>query len=148
MRWIAAGSVATIGALVVIGVATSSGGGGHSSSPARPAKVTAAPPDQNKLHPPAKDLDFIRLVDKGSYGVADIWVRLQITNHSSKTSDYDVQYDVTRNSTGQRVYHGETLEDAVRPSQTATDDDITTNINGVNGYTVHVVSVVRQESLG
>lgn len=146
---------------VVIGVIAGIAGGGGAKKPAittTPTPTQSQDPAPKKAAPAPKPapapkqqadsvtgkLDDQSVVD-GSFVVDNIYANFTVVNHSSKASDYDVNYQVTLPN-GTRVDSGEAYVLNVQPGQTAKDQEYllqATHKNVQDGATVSVTSVDR-----
>lgn len=141
-------NLAAISVAVVVASAVVSG----CSSNSKPGEIvgtvttkSAHAPAKTGSHPAAADLTSLRLDDRSAYGVPDIWVTYAITNHSSKRSDYEVDWEAL-NSSGVRVSSGTEFEQNVSAGETLKGSDVTT-LNAAKGIKLHVISVSRTASL-
>lgn len=125
-------AIVLIIAIVIIAAIAGHGGGGggggyskpaskpHYTAPAKPAPAKPKPPVVNER----ADLTYFRLSDRSVPDLTDIWVTWAVTNHSSKASDYQIDWEAL-NSSGTRVDSGEQLTTNVQPGQTAKDSSPT-----------------------
>ncbi|GAA2694450.1 hypothetical protein GCM10010400_70060 [Streptomyces aculeolatus] len=141
--------------LIAVSMAAAALGGGgaeepgtSSSAPAAPAKGDDKPPPKEKPEAKEKseadDLTSINLDDRSEYGVPDIWVTYTIRNNSSKTSNYEVSYEVV-DSSGTRVYNSVLWVTDVQPGQTDKGEDYTT-LETMEGMKLNVTGLDRMES--
>lgn len=141
--------VAIIAIVIIAAVAGHGGGGGGYSKPSKPpANYSAPAKPKPAAKPPVNeraDLDYFRLSDRSVPDLTNIWVTWAVTNHSSKASDYQIDWEAL-NASGTRVDSGEQLTTNVQPGQTAKDSSPTTL------STTHVKLVItkfdRTESFG
>lgn len=147
---IIAAVVAAVALIIVVAVAMS--GGGHKAAtvttPPKPSSSTSAPhkPPPAPTHKaPAEraDLNYLRLDDRSQSGITDIWVKYSVTNHSSKASDYRIDWEAL-NDAGTRVANSTEMVVHVLPGQTATDS-MPTGLTTVAVH-VHVTTFDRTES--
>lgn len=108
--------------------------------PASTAPVKPKPPAQSERN----DLNYFRLQDRSVPGLKDIWVTWSITNHSSKKSDYQIDWEAI-NSSG-RVANGTEYTTNVMPGQTAKDSTPTTI--DTTQVKIVVTKLDRTESFG
>lgn len=139
---------AAIGVLILLAAVA----GLHDRAPAAHngnAPVTDRTPSAPRNHPAINneklDVTSFRFDDRSRAGITDIWITEAITNHSSKKSDYVIQWQVT-DARGVRVDSGTSLVFGVLPHQTAHQDEITT-VDHTSGLTLKILSVDRTESV-
>lgn len=96
------------------------------------------------------DVTKMKLDMTTQYGVTESWVHYSITNHSSKESSYEVEYEVISKATGDRVYNSWVYESDVRPGQTVTGKDMPMLDNNTDeqDYTVNLTRVERMADYG
>jgi len=137
---IAGGGIMTLG--IIGGVTGTSGNTTHvdtkpppitHSAPAKPGPATP----KKKATSERVDLNYFKLDDRSAYGFNDVWVKWSVTNHSSKKSDYKIDWEAI-GSNGQRVANSTEYEWAVLPGQTAIDAMPTTIPNGTAHLNVTV----------
>lgn len=118
--------VAIIAIVIIAAVAGHGGGGGGYSKPSKPPANYSAPskPKQPPVNERA-DLDYFRISDRSVPDLTNIWVTWSVTNHSSKASDYQIDWEAL-NAHGARIDSGEQLTTNVQPGQTAKDSTPTT----------------------
>lgn len=145
LRMVIISVVAFIGIIVVASLAT---GGGHKTTVTTPPPASTAPakpaPAPSKTTSERADLNYFKMDDRSVSGFSDIWVKFSVTNHSSKTSDYTINWQAV-NANGTRVANSTELLTNVKPGQTATDAMPTTIPNAQ--ATVTVTSLDRTEAL-
>lgn len=134
---------------VVVGLAIAgSMGSKHTPTAPPPAATATQTPEPAPKPTPAPnerdDLNYFTLDDRTADGFVDVWVKYAVTNHSSKTSDYEIRWEAVNNATGVRVGNSTEFVTNVAPGQTATDA-MPTVLTGGN-VTLHVTSVDRTES--
>jgi hypothetical protein len=110
-----------IGVFIVIGIAASVANGGSNTSPAVSGSTASshqATATAQATHNPVDDVTVGHLDDQG-YGM---WqVTFTVVNHSSKASDYDIEY-IAYDSAGTQVDSGDALVTDVQPGATSLTD--------------------------
>lgn len=116
-------------------------------APGKPAPKKAAP----KAEPnEANDVTRFELVDKsqnfgGSAWVDDVEIAYTITNHSSKSSNYVVEWEVT-NDAGTRIANSSEFVTTLAPGQTTKGTDVLVPITHqqyVDGTNLKITNVDR-----
>jgi hypothetical protein len=111
--------------IIVLSLSVSHGGGGRTTKTTPPPASTAPAKPKSPAQSERGDLNSFRISDRSVSGLTDIWVAWSVTNHSSKASDYEIDWEAL-NTHGVRVASGEELTTNVQPGQTAKDSTPTT----------------------
>lgn len=131
------GCLMFVGAMVVVGVVIAvfaSSGSKQTSNGTTPTAATQA-------HPASADISGWTVADDGIGGAS---IKFTITNHSSKSSDYEVQADIMTG--GQRTDQVDQFENNVKPGQVVQESYPATS--STTSSTVTNVQVRRSESVG
>jgi hypothetical protein len=139
---------AAIGAMILavtlIGTLAGNGTGGRAIHPA-PNRTTTAPHKVVPVPNEKADLTSFTLDDRSQAGITDIWIRMEITNHSSKKSDYMIEWQAV-DAAGVRIDSGTEAVLGVLPHQ-ATTQPVLTTVDHVQGVHLDIVNIDRTASV-
>lgn len=132
---------------IVLLIAMASCAGSEQTEPPATTKADNTGDDTVEATEPKeiKDVTSIKMTDQSEYGISDIRVKYEIKNHSSKKSDYSVEFEIINDATKDRVYDSSVFEQNVKPGQVVTGEDMTT-LEKIKGHTLKITSVDRTES--
>ncbi|MEU9193103.1 hypothetical protein [Streptomyces hundungensis] len=129
--------------VIIVVIALFVSGSDDKKTPPSPTGTNSGVRSTEGAHPPAADVTITSCdLDSASFAQA----RLQIVNHSSKSSNYLVSVEFT-NSNGTRVGEGTAIENDLAPGEKA-QDTATSPVEGTSGVTCKVTSVDRYAAVG
>lgn len=120
LKWIGIATLAFVGLLVVIAIAAVAGSKDEDADTGGDGTGVASS-SGNTTNPPEADVEITQCAD-GQFGPE---VKIRITNHSSKRSNYLVSLNL-ENASGTKVGEGTGASNNVEPGQVAEEDVLAT----------------------
>ncbi|WP_457031075.1 hypothetical protein [Kitasatospora sp. P5_F3] len=84
------------------------------------------------------DLVSAKLDDRSQAGLTIVWAVAKVQNHSSKTSNYSIGYEVVRNSNNEQVWSSSWFFSNVSAGQLATQESPVNIPTGEKATSFHI----------